>query len=35
MYISPAGMLGDIGIEATRISGHIAWQPAPTRSGVG
>ncbi len=27
MYVSPAGMLREIGIEATRISTHIARQP--------
>jgi indole-3-pyruvate monooxygenase len=35
MYVSPAGMLRDIGIEATRISAHIDQQPVPSRSGVG
>jgi hypothetical protein len=27
MYVSPAGMLREIGIEATRIATHIAKQP--------
>jgi cation diffusion facilitator CzcD-associated flavoprotein CzcO len=30
MYVSPAGMLREIGIEATRIAAHLAERQAPT-----
>jgi indole-3-pyruvate monooxygenase len=35
MYVSPAGMLREIGIEATRISTHIARQPVCGRPAPG
>jgi len=35
MYVSPAGMLREIGIEATRIATHINSQSVFGRSGVG
>jgi cation diffusion facilitator CzcD-associated flavoprotein CzcO len=33
MYVSPAGMLREIGIEATRISEHIDGRPVAPRAG--
>jgi indole-3-pyruvate monooxygenase len=35
MYVSPAGMLRDIGIEAERISTHITRQPVHARADMG